>query len=99
MPHQPPTLRPAGPRRPPDQRPNSYQRGYDKRWAALRRQVLADQPLCEQCLSEGLTVAATDVDHITPKPQDQKAADVGRHELQSLCHACHSKKTNRDKRM
>lgn len=57
-------------------------------WRKLRRYILTESPLCEHCDSKGLTVAATDVDHIDGDPSNNGMAN-----LQSLCHECHSTKT------
>lgn len=57
-------------------------------WAKLRAQVLADEPLCRCCLSQGQIVPATEVDHMNG------AGDNRRESLQSLCKSCHSLKTN-----
>jgi len=60
------------------------------RWQLLRRRVLFNQPLC------GCGAIATDVDHI-------RAVEDGGQEwalanLQGLCAACHSRKTNQELR-
>ena len=56
-------------------------------WQKLRAMVLAGEPLCRHCATQGLTVPATDVDHMN-------GADDNRLEsLQPLCHECHSRKT------
>ena len=56
-------------------------------WQKLRAQVLEGEPLCRHCAARGLTVPATDVDHMN-------GADDNRLEsLQPLCHECHSIKT------
>jgi 5-methylcytosine-specific restriction protein A len=47
--------------------------------------VLASHPLCAVC-----DEPATDVDHI-----DGNARNNDVHNLQSLCHSCHSRKTAR----
>ncbi len=36
------------------------------RWQAVRAQVLRDEPLCRECARLGLTVLATQVDHVVP---------------------------------
>lgn len=59
-------------------------------WQKLRASVLMDEPLCRHCAQRGLTVPATDVDHMNG------ADDNRRESLQSLCHECHSRKTARD---
>ena len=56
-------------------------------WRKLRKQVLAEEPLCRHCAAQGLTVPATEADHM------RGAADNGRDALQALCKSCHSRKT------
>lgn len=56
-------------------------------WRKLRKQVLAEEPLCRHCAAQGLTVPATEVDHM------RGAADNSRDALQALCKSCHSRKT------
>ena len=65
-------------------RPNSYRRGYDKRWARLRRMVLAAQPVCK------CGQPATCVDHIVALAA---GGDNCVENLEAMCHACHSSKT------
>lgn len=50
--------------------------------------VLAEQPLCEECLAEGVLKPATDVDH-----KDGNVKNMARQNLQPLCHEHHSRKT------
>lgn len=73
-----------------EQRGSAASRGYDRRWRAKRLAYLRKHPLCVECAGAGLTVAATDVDHIIAK-RDGGTDDEGN--LQALCHAHHSKKT------
>lgn len=61
------------------------------RWQKLRAQVLDGEPLCRHCAARGLTVPATDVDHISGDPSDNRLEA-----LQPLCHECHSIKTATD---
>jgi len=68
--------------------------GYGAAWQRLRRSVLAEEPLCRNCGGRGRVVAATDIDHIIPKSQGG-TDDVDN--LQPLCHACHTAKTNRER--
>ena len=56
-------------------------------WRKLRKQVLAEEPLCRHCAAQGLVVLATEVDHMNG------AADNSREALQALCKPCHSIKT------
>lgn len=61
-------------------------------WRKLRASVLREQPLCEHCLrNDDRPVMATDVDHIDNDPTNNS-----RDNLQSLCHECHSRKTQAD---
>lgn len=65
-------------------------RGYGRRWQALRKLVLHEQPICEM---PGCGMMATDVDHILAKA---KGGTDERGNLRALCHACHSRKTGRE---
>ena len=60
-------------------------------WRKLRATVLEDEPLCRMCAAQGLSVVATDVDHIGNDPSDNR-----RVALQPLCHSHHSLKTASD---
>ena len=61
-----------------------------KAWLTLRSVVLSEQPLCETCMrGDDRPIMATDVDHIDNDPSNNTRSN-----LQSLCHACHSRKTN-----
>lgn len=75
------------------QRPSAAVRGYDRTWQKLRLMHLRAYPLCVRCEESGMTVPATEVDHIRP------LAHGGTHDadnLQSLCKSCHSRKTARE---
>jgi hypothetical protein len=61
------------------------------RWQRLRESVLARQPLCRHCQERGIVEPATDVDHVSGDPSDNRLEN-----LQPLCHSCHSIKTARD---
>lgn len=61
-------------------------------WQRLRAMVLAERPLCAHCFERGQIVPATDVDHADGDPSNN-----ARSNLQSLCHACHSTKTMRER--
>jgi len=61
-----------------------------KRWKALRQQILIDQAYqCARCHGVGLVM---DVDHILPH---RGSPDLfwDRRNMQALCKACHSRKT------
>ena len=66
-------------------------------WTRLRAHKIARDPLCEVCLAEGRTEAATEVDHIVPIDVDWgRRLDITN--LQSLSRSCHARKTAADKR-
>lgn len=67
------------------------------RWIKLRKQaLLRDDYLCVQCLEQGIITPADVVDHIVELRDDiTKAYDINN--LQSLCHACHNRKTLAEK--
>jgi hypothetical protein len=63
----------------------------------MRNYQLAIEPLCRMCQSEGVTMAATVVDHIEPHRGDYKKFWFGK--LQSLCAWHHDAyKQNMEKR-
>lgn len=96
MPQRPQQYKPFPGRPPPSHtsRGTTTARGYGYRWQQLRLRVLAAEPLCRLCRAAGLTVAATDVDHIVP--QCQGGTDDGSN-LQPLCERCNGLKSVRDK--
>ena len=57
-------------------------------WRKLRAVHLAGEPLCRECAKADRVTAATDVDHIDGDDGNNAPSN-----LQSLCHACHSRKT------
>jgi 5-methylcytosine-specific restriction endonuclease McrA len=66
-----------------------------KEWKRLRLMKLRNNPLCEQCKSNGVVVPATEVHHIIPVEsvvsESQMCALMFQYNnLMSLCHACHS---------
>ncbi|QDV24403.1 HNH endonuclease signature motif containing protein [Aureliella helgolandensis] len=73
-------------------RPNSTQRGYDRRWRVARRRFLSDNPACRQCEKRGRIIAATIIDHIIPHRGD-KALFWRQSNWQPLCKRCHDQKT------
>lgn len=78
----------------PENRANSYQRGYDKRWAKVRRQKLNEQPLCEDCGRDGRVKAADEVHHIA-KVSERPDLRLDSDNLMCLCKECHSRRTAR----
>ena len=75
-----------------DGRTSAASRGYGRRWQRARLAFLKVNPLCAAHLRLGETVIATDVDHIKPHRGDYERF-WDRTNWQSLCHACHSRKT------
>ena len=64
-------------------------------WRKLRKQVLAEEPLCRHCAAQGLTVPSTEVDHINNDASDNRhdPSDRSKSNFQALCKPCHSIKT------
>lgn len=57
----------------------------------MRKAHLEEHPLCEDCRAEGLTVEATEVDHVDGDVQNN---DPSNH--RSQCKSHHSRKTARE---
>jgi 5-methylcytosine-specific restriction protein A len=71
--------------------------GYDARWQKARSAYLRENPLCVECLKEGVIKAATIVDHTEPHKGDmEKFWDQSK--WQSLCKRHHDKKTAKENR-
>ena len=60
-------------------------------WKRIRKAQLSAHPWCEYCLAAGRYTPATDVDHEERHEGDPEKFFSG--PFQSLCHACHSRKT------
>ncbi len=76
-------------------RGTTTERGYGTQWQKLRQLQLNREPLCEECKAAGRTKEGEHVDHIVP------LSEGGQHELlnlQTLCAACHGRKTAADRR-
>lgn len=96
MPQPPRTLARRGQARPlqrPEDRANSYRRGYaTERWKAYSKRYRAENLFCVICLASGREKPSRAVDHIKPcKPDDPLFWDPMNH--QALCWSCHSRKT------
>ena len=75
-------------------RPNSSARGYGSaRWLKFRACQLALEPLCRLCDRAGHTTIATAVDHIVPVTGPDDPRFLRFDAVQSVCLACHSRKT------
>lgn len=76
-------------------RGTTKERGYGGTWRSLRKMILRrDMHLCQECLKSGITERAIDVDHKIPMDQGGERLDPDN--LQSLCKACHGKKTRKE---
>lgn len=74
-------------------RGSSSSRGYGRRWEKARMSFLASNPLCVRCKEAGRIERATVVDHIIPHKGDETLFWDRAGNWQSLCVACHSRKT------
>lgn len=64
-------------------------------WKRLRDSKASETPWCEECLRDkGIYVPMVDVDHIKPRRTHPHLA-LTPSNLQSLCLACHGRKTAR----
>jgi len=75
-----------------ENRPNSHQRGYNKRWRRWRALKLARNPICEECEGQGRYRPAEDVHHLD-KVSDGNPVLCSMDRLVSLCKACHTRRT------
>lgn len=65
-----------------------------KQWKILRKRKLTVDPLCEDCLHNGLIEPATEVHHVFPVENATSGTEMARlmydyNNLRSLCHDCH----------
>lgn len=66
-------------------------------WGRHRARQLSLQPLCQACLTRGIITGATQVDHVFPWRRIGTHAFY-RNLFQSLCHECHSHKTQQEQK-
>ena len=89
----------------PDNRLSAAKRGCDANWRKLRNWFIKKNPLCKECLKDGLITACTmeirngspvrvsnEVDHIIPHRGNEKLKRDPKN-LQTLCKSHHSRKT------
>lgn len=77
------------------QRGTAAKRGYTSKWQRYSRRFLKENRYCVNCLDNGRTIYAEEVDHIEPHKGDKQlfwASD----NHQSLCKSCHSSKTAKE---
>ena len=78
-----------------DYRRNASDRGYDAAWAKVRDIRRRLSPLCVVCERKGRAVSVEVVDHIVPvHVAPERRLEI--ENTQSLCRACHARKTNQD---
>src|SRR5689334_15174247 len=75
------------------------ERGYDTLWRKVRAAYVADHPLCEDCLDEGVTNPEyIEVDHVIPiHVRPDRRLDMTN--LRSRCRRHHKLKTDEDRRI
>ena len=74
-----------------EQRGTANDRGYDSRHRKIRKIVMAEEPLCRECLKHGRIVPSQEMDHI-----DGNTWNTSRDNLQMLCRHHHSQKSVRE---
>ena len=71
----------------------------DVRWQRLRVAYLADHPLCEECLTRGVTREAVDVHHVVSfmsvEGVERIELALNYDNLRALCKECHQAEHNR----
>lgn len=77
-----------------EERPNSHQRGYTRRWYKMTAVFRATHLYCRACEAKGIMTPMTDVDHIVPH-RGNKELFENPNNWQALCKTCHSEKTAR----
>jgi 5-methylcytosine-specific restriction protein A len=98
VPNRPQQYRPNARKvRTPETRPSAAKRGYGRAWQKSRKDYLREHPLCVECDKQGLTVPATEVDHIDPHQGDE-AKFWDRTNWQGLCDTHHAAKTAKEER-
>lgn len=66
------------------------------RWTTLRASQLRLSPVCELCIQYGVVTEATVADHIIEVKDGGEIWNIDN--LQSVCVACHNRKTGQEKR-
>ncbi|MDE6135552.1 MAG: HNH endonuclease [Muribaculaceae bacterium] len=64
------------------------------RWLRLRRQVITEHPICQDCQARGELSPSVEVHHVTPveyglNPSEKERLMFNRANLRALCHRCH----------
>ena len=66
------------------------ERGYGADHDRMRKLVLAEEPLCRECLKRDMVSATTIADHVVPKAE---GGTDDRENYQGLCKPCSDAKT------
>jgi 5-methylcytosine-specific restriction protein A len=64
-------------------------RGYNGEWRRLRLQVLAAEPLCRKCASQGRVTAATQVHHVKAFQGIDDPLRLDPSNCEPICEPCH----------
>ena len=76
-----------------------HQRGYGEDWTKLRNAFIQENPLCVECLKEGVTNPENiEIDHIEPISGVNDPRRLDWSNLQALCRSHHKRKTDREQR-
>lgn len=77
-----------------ERRGSRHERGYGSEWEKTRKRILSrDKGLCQPCLRNMRYRPAKQVDHIIPKAEGGIDDDDN---LQAICVACHTEKTQQE---
>ena len=71
-----------------------------RRWRTMRLEKLRRDPLCEECLKNGVITSGIEVHHIVPistasSIKGKQKLGFDKNNLQTLCKVCHKKKHNK----
>ena len=83
----------AGTKKHIEHRLSSWHRGYNTSWKKTRADHLQRNPLCEECLKQGVYTPASQVHHrkkLVDRPDLKHETD----NLESICLPCHSRLTS-----
>ena len=76
---------------------SNYKLYNSSKWRKFSKQYKKDNPLCCECLKEGVSQPSEITDHIKPLDKGGDVWDLKN--LQPLCHHHHNKKTGRSKKV
>ena len=76
------------------ERGSAASRGYDRLWQKFRAQILAERPLCQDCLAAGRVTPSREVHHVV-KLRARRDLRLDPENVLALCTPCHSARTAR----